>query len=596
MSTPTTSPPNQQEQRIEKLEQTVATLQAQVAQLHAATIKSGKRPSPQGEVAARLPNVAPPIMEEKEMEVGEEKRPFIPAHLRQSEFWLNKIGIGLLLFALIFLFKFAVDEGWLTPAVRLAIGMLIGTTLLVFGLRLYRSRRAFSVVLLGGSIGSYYITGFAAFSLYNLVPHPAAFGFMIVVTLLAFFLSLRQDEAVLSLIGTFGGLLTPIMLDSGSGNIDGLLLYTVLVVGGVVAVYFIRGWRVLLWFVAMGAWAIILYSLGEANSYYSDVVVRPWVLQGTIWFTWIVFWMLPLARYLIDSIGNWRLPPLSLGVADNLLPSPVTRWLGIDLHGFTFTTALLVMFTSQAVWDITDNQRGWTFVGAAIVYAAVAFYLCTQPRHLNLGITHALTSTVLLTIGFLIMLDDEWLLVALTLEAIVWHLLNSRWQKTAVSIGTHLFSMIVGGALLVRLLTPVGGDGETAVRLLADLFIIASFVGVAWTVLPRIAKRIYLTLAHIAILLLLWRELSPLNNGQVLISVTWGIYAVTLLIIGLRKNNNLLRIVGLITLFLLVGKLFVVDLEQVKTIWRIVLFFGFGGLFLLLSYFYQRLWQTDEIE
>lgn len=595
MSTPTTSPEDQQNQRIEKLEQAVATLQAQVAQVHAAMLASGKRP-PLGEVAAPVPDFTPPVTEVKEREAAEEKRPFIPSHLRQSEFWLNKIGIGLLLFALIFLFKFAVDEGWLTPAVRLAIGMLIGTTLLVFGLRLYRSRRAFSVVLLGGSIGSYYITGFAAFSLYNLVPHPAAFGFMVLVTLLAFFLSLRQDEAVLSLIGTFGGLLTPIMLDSGSGNIDGLLFYTILVVAGVAAVYFMRGWRILLWFVAMGAWLIILYSLSEVNSYFSDVTLRPWVLQGTILFAWIAFWMLPLARYLIDSAGKWRLPALSLGFADNLLPLPVTRWLGIDLHGFTFTIALLVMFTSQGVWDITDNQRGSTFIGAAIVYAAVAFYLCTQPRHLNVGIMHALTSTVLLTIGFLIVLDDEWLLVALTLEAVVWHLLNSRWQKTAVSIGTHLFSMILGWILLARLLTPVRSDGETAVRLLTDLFMIGSFVGVAWRLLPPIAKRLYLTIAHIAILLLLWRELSPLNNGQVLISVTWGIYAVTLLIIGLRKNKNLLRIVGLLTLFLLVGKLFVVDLEQVKTIWRIVLFFGFGGLFLLLSYFYQRLWQTDETE
>ena len=42
---------------------------------------------------------------------------------------------------------------------------------------------------------------------------------------------------------------------------------------------------------------------------------------------------------------------------------------------------------------------------------------------------------------------------------------------------------------------------------------------------------------------------------------------------------------GLGTLLLVVGKLFVVDLAAVGTIWRIALFLGFGVVFLVLSYF-----------
>ncbi|MCP5098293.1 MAG: DUF2339 domain-containing protein, partial [Chloroflexi bacterium] len=497
--------------------------------------------------------------------------------------------------ALIFLFSYAVEQGWLTPAVRVVIGLLVATTLLFFGLRLYESRRAFSVVLLGGSMGSYYITGFAAFQLYDLVPYAFAFGFMVLVTLLTFFLSLRQDEAVLSLIGTFGGLLTPILLDTGSGNIEGLLLYSCLVIGGVAAIYFFRGWRILLWFVWTGAWMIIFYSLGEANSQFNTITVTPWIMQFSILFALFVFWVLPVLRHLLVSSSSRDWHPLSLGFADKYLPDLIKRWLNIDLHVFTFTTVLLASFTTQGVWDISNTPRGWIFIGAAVIVAAVALYLSTLPQHLNLSITHVFTSTTLLTIGFLVLLDGEALFIAIVLEAIAWHFFSSRLRKIVVSVGTHIFSFVLGIWLLVRLFNIDVGSAETAVRILTDLFVMGSFAGIAFAWLSITGKRIYLIAIHVAVLLLLWRELNELDNGQALISIAWGVYAVTLLIIGLRGNRNVVRMVGLVTLFVLVGKLFIVDLENVKAIWRILLFFGFGGLFLLLSYFYQGLWKSDDV-
>ena len=47
------------------------------------------------------------------------------------------------------------------------------------------------------------------------------------------------------------------------------------------------------------------------------------------------------------------------------------------------------------------------------------------------------------------------------------------------------------------------------------------------------------------------------------------------------------------TLFLVVGKLFLVDLSEVEPAWRVVLFLGFGGLFLALSYYLHGLWRPS---
>jgi hypothetical protein len=125
--------------------------------------------------------------------------------LRSGEWWLNKLGIGLLLFGVAFLFVYSVERGWIGPWMRVGFGAAIGAALLAVGLRVYERRPAFSQVLLGGSVGAFYITGFAAFQLYSLVAYPVTFGYMVSVTALAFLLSLRQEGVPLSLIGALGG-------------------------------------------------------------------------------------------------------------------------------------------------------------------------------------------------------------------------------------------------------------------------------------------------------------------------------------------------------------------------------------------------------
>ena len=43
-----------------------------------------------------------------------------------------------------------------------------------------------------------------------------------------------------------------------------------------------------------------------------------------------------------------------------------------------------------------------------------------------------------------------------------------------------------------------------------------------------------------------------------------------------------------IMVFLTVGKLVLVDFSQLEAIWRILMFIGFGGFFLLISYYIQK--------
>lgn len=50
------------------------------------------------------------------------------------------------------------------------------------------------------------------------------------------------------------------------------------------------------------------------------------------------------------------------------------------------------------------------------------------------------------------------------------------------------------------------------------------------------------------------------------------------------------------TLALVVGKLFLVDLRNLDPLWRILLFLGVGALFLLVAYFVPNLWKREKVE
>ena len=43
--------------------------------------------------------------------------------MKNGAYWLNRIGIALLLFGVLFLFKYSIDNGWLKPWIRVAFGL-----------------------------------------------------------------------------------------------------------------------------------------------------------------------------------------------------------------------------------------------------------------------------------------------------------------------------------------------------------------------------------------------------------------------------------------------------------------------------------------
>src|SRR3954463_9382984 len=121
-------------------------------------------------------SVAERMFEHRKSETGDLEQ-------RIGSQWLNRIGIIAVLIGVSYFLKYAFDSGWIGPGGRIAIGLLAGIGIVVWS-EWFRGKSyvVFSYSLKAVGIGVMYLSLWAAFQLYHLIPAGVAFFAMIVVT------------------------------------------------------------------------------------------------------------------------------------------------------------------------------------------------------------------------------------------------------------------------------------------------------------------------------------------------------------------------------------------------------------------------------
>ena len=218
-----------------------------------------------------------------------------------------------------------------------------------------------------------------------------------------------------------------------------------------------------------------------------------------------------------------------------------------------------------------------------------------------LAYVQALAALLFLTLAFVQLLKGNALFLTLAVEAAGLHLLSHRLSNRALLVGGHLLFALVGLWLVERLTvnsdaSALGVQAIVDTSAITDLAVLGAALGTSTVLRPRQVAFAYRICVHAALLGWLWRELSVLPDGDAYVTVAWGLYTVALLVAGLQLARSRVVIVGMGTLLLVIGKLLLVDLINLDAVWRILLFLGFGGVFLILSYYLQALWQASSRE
>jgi uncharacterized membrane protein len=301
--------------------------------------------------------------------------------------WLTWAGVLVLLCAAGFFVKYAFDHDWIGPTARVLLGIVAGIGLLTGGERvLRRGMTALGQGLLGGGLALLYLSLFAAFSLYELIPQPAAFGAMVLVTAGGMALAVLHDALSISFLAVLGGLLTPVLLSTGEDARDALFGYLVVLDAGVLGVALFRRWRALdvlafagtaflfgNWFAAFYEPETMLPALGWLAALYAIFLVLPFANHLRF------HTPIPLERFAL-ALAN---ATLAFICAYLILHEQHEAALGFVALGMAACYTVLGAQTRKRVGQ--DARAVFGFIALAVVFLTLAV-----PLHLGLhGITLA---------------------------------------------------------------------------------------------------------------------------------------------------------------------------------------------------------------
>ena len=173
--------------------------------------------------------------------------------------WINRIGVLTLVIGVAFFFKYAFDNQWIGETGRVVLGVLIGLVTLVVGDLVWRrGQKVFAQGLCGLGASILYLSFYASFGFYHLLPQAAAFVLMAMLTALSGALALRYDSIAIGALAMLGGYATPLLLSTGQDAPWTFFSYLLLIDVGAVAMARPRRWRPLdlLAFIA----TVVLYA------------------------------------------------------------------------------------------------------------------------------------------------------------------------------------------------------------------------------------------------------------------------------------------------------------------------------------------------
>ncbi|MEP6950280.1 MAG: DUF2339 domain-containing protein, partial [Ginsengibacter sp.] len=158
---------------------------------------------------------------------------------------VSKIGIAILVLAIGFFVKFAIDNNWIGPVGRVGIGLLCGGILIFLAHKLRKNYQAFSSVLVGGGLAVFYFTITLAYHQFHLFGQTTAFVIMVIITVFAVVLSILYDRQELAIIALVGGFAAPFLVSDGSGNYKVLFTYLIILNSGLLITAYNKAWRLM---------------------------------------------------------------------------------------------------------------------------------------------------------------------------------------------------------------------------------------------------------------------------------------------------------------------------------------------------------------
>jgi uncharacterized membrane protein len=357
----------------------------------------------------------------------------------------NRIGIIAILVGAATFLKLAVDRQWIGPVARILIGLASGTAILVWSERFRRKGfSGFSYSLKAIGSGVLYLSLWAAFQLYHLLPAGAALVGMVLVTAWNAYMAWVQNSELLAAYAVAGGFASPLLLSTGGNHEIFLFTYLLALDVATVALVRLKPWTRLL----LGAFpATVAYFIGWYAQFFtaSELVVTA---------AFIVLFFLVFAIVPVHS--------KSLGSENNDDKG--------QRRGYVTTQILLPFwnagFVSLAFYSVLQDSDHHAWLPWLMVVLG-AFYLgwMRLPQSEVAAAMHLSIAVVFLTIAIPLKASGHWITVGWLVEGLALAWVATR-VAASVSSPSRVLRWLSAGAFVLGLcgLISVGYWFENSVQ------------------------------------------------------------------------------------------------------------------------------------
>lgn len=574
--------------RLDRLEQRLSSVERVLAQASIATSLPPPPPPVSGDRVVAWP---PPA--ESDHAGPETKAAEAVGRDLDAETMLKWTGVSLVSLAALFLVSTAVSRGWIGPRLQLSLATLGGAGLLAVALRLPADRRPWSVALAHGGLVVLGICAGAAHAWLDLVSLPVSTALVACVVGLAMVVADRLDHANLVSTGVVIALIVPAVITTYEAFGPAFTAPWLL---GLVAVSITVSWWRDWWaprliaLVTIGLPLVLVAGDASGSATGIRIVVQfSIVAAALLW--WMAPWLRPApgAHRWLDGRSVMVLPGL-VWLASSIL------WFPGELAGLEWATSDRAGAVVERIGTASGSAAVAGLAAAGFAALAVAAWSgAIRPLSRVLVVGHLVGVSVVTTIGLALVIDGPALLLSLAVQTIGLAVLARHSRDRWVEANAAMLAAVVGAWTAAGIIIGID-EGLAWPYATSYLIVVAVAAGIALAA-RDVNRPVFdgvVLAAWVALLLWFMAVVGALPQGQMLVSLVWAALGAAVVAVGagftapsitINPDDGIaLRRLGLITLAATVVKLVTIDLAEVDTIWRALLFAVVGAGLLRLGF------------
>jgi uncharacterized membrane protein len=504
------------------------------------------------------------------------------------------VGFLLILLGLFFLYRYAVDNGYLGITGRIAIGTLFAIVVLVTAEAFRRkSYEKFSQLLTGGGLALLYFTFYAT---YAFTEYREALGMtqgvnatlLFIVMIIAVLLALRHDSQLLTCFAFLMGYLAPLLTGAAGDNINmhGTMIVTIILTIGMGIILARKRWPLLLYPVLLAHLVYLIAFFSERVIQYSPAGTAPSAVAPALLYLVILFIITNVLAILLGDADTAKAKTAAelKAKSDKRSKNDDAAPIGPDavtvqsVIAAVLSGGALLAFGLTTVWHYWSSWRGVSLVIGAALYLGLTA-LAKQRDQRTMFETFFLLCITFITIAIPVQLKHSWIALAWAVEGYLLVRAGERVQTRGIRILGYV-------ALFLALCNTLGWGMRLPLgeRLVSSLVVLAGIWGAAYTLrdekdaASQTIARTILAVVGLVLLVIIFTveplagdsilKTWPMGARHTIVSVLWAATAVACITIGFVQRSGALRIVGAILFGITVLKVLIIDLDNLDPIYR----------------------------